>query len=231
MPFFRRRALEAAGAWDAHNVTEDADLGVRLARAGYRTEVIGVTTMEEAAAAPGAWVRQRSRWMKGYMMTWSVHAARPVALLRDLGWRRSLGFHALFLGAILNAAFLPFMWSTLVMTFGVPHPVARGMPEGFAWGLAVAMPAMTLLNIAVGRAALRAEHHRPLRRWVPTMELYFPLATLAVARAAVELVLRPFHWEKTAHGAFGGADADAGADTADPPAPAPVRPLRLARAA
>jgi hypothetical protein len=67
--FFKRDALEELGAWDTHNVTEDADLGVRLARAGYRTDMIQVTTFEEANSAVWPWIRQRSRWLKGYALT------------------------------------------------------------------------------------------------------------------------------------------------------------------
>ena len=207
--FFRRAALEASGSWDAHNVTEDADLGVRLARMGYRTEVIATTTTEEANAAPLAWVKQRSRWMKGYMMTWAVHASQPVQLMRDLGAKRFWGFHAHFLGSVLNALMLPFMWSTIVMTFGMAHPVARGFPDWFGPVLAWSMPVLTVLGITIACIGCSAPHHRHLRKWVPTMELYWPLATLAVAKALVELVVKPFHWDKTDHGAFGGQEEDA----------------------
>ena len=204
--FFRRAALEAAGAWDAHNVTEDADLGVRLARCGYRAEILDVTTLEEANAAPLAWVRQRSRWMKGYMMTWAVHAARPRALARDLGRRRAAGVHLLFGGAILDALFKPVMWSTVALAWGWDHPVARGLPEGAGPALALAMPALTLLGWAVAWAACAAPHHRRLRPWIPLQELYYPMATLAALKALVELVARPFHWDKTPHGLHGGPE-------------------------
>ena len=84
--FFRRRALEEIGAWDAHNVTEDADLGMRLARLGYRCEMIATTTLEEANChGVMRWVGQRSRWLKGYAITWATHMRRPAALWRDLG--------------------------------------------------------------------------------------------------------------------------------------------------
>ena len=216
--FFRRDALEAIGAWDAHNVTEDADLGIRLARAGYRTEVIDVTTLEEANAAVLPWIKQRSRWMKGYAMTWAVHAARPLRLLRDLGARRALGVQLLFLGALLDALFKPAMWSTIVLLWGWPHPVTWGMPAWFAPALAWSMPALTVLNWAVAWAACAAPHLRRHRRWVPMLELYLPLAFPAVVRALSELVLRPFHWEKTAHGLHGREEGAAAPEAAETPA-------------
>ncbi|MGB3556695.1 MAG: glycosyltransferase family 2 protein [Jannaschia sp.] len=205
--FFRREALDRVGGWDAHNVTEDADLGVRLARLGYRTEILQTTTLEEANASPLAWVKQRSRWMKGYVLTWAVHSRRPLRLWRDLGTKRFLGFHLLFLGAILNALLMPFMWSTIVVAFGMWHPVLDMLPGSGTLALAMVIVTLTVANMALAMAGCAAAHHRNLRRWVPTLEAYFPLATLAVGKALAEIVMRPFHWDKTAHGGFGGDDS------------------------
>ena len=94
--FFRRKALEKLGRWDAHNVTEDADLGVRLARHGYVTELIPTVTYEEANCRPWRWVRQRSRWLKGFMITYIVHMRDPAQLLRDLGFKRFMGLQMIF---------------------------------------------------------------------------------------------------------------------------------------
>ena len=82
---FRTAVLREVGGWDAYNVTEDADLGFRLARFGYRSTTFASTTFEEAPARFGGWLRQRSRWMKGWMQTWSVHMRRPWRLWRDAG--------------------------------------------------------------------------------------------------------------------------------------------------
>lgn len=226
--FFRRAALERVGGWDAHNVTEDADLGVRLARMGYRTEIIRTTTLEEANAHPIAWIKQRSRWMKGYMLTWAVHARRPVRLWRDLGPRRWLGFHLLFMGAVLNALLMPFLWTTVVVPFGIAHPITDWLPGDGRLALFVILAGSTLLSMAIGCVGCDAAHHRHLRRWVPTMELYYPLATFAVLKALAEIVVNPFHWDKTQHGGFGGAEQGGIATLAsrvkqaDTPGPAPA---------
>ena len=88
-----------SAAWDAHNVTEDADLGMRLARFGYRCEMIASTTWEEANCRAWPWIRQRSRWLKGYAITWATHMRRPArALARPRAARASSGFQVLFLG-------------------------------------------------------------------------------------------------------------------------------------
>ncbi|WP_371154517.1 glycosyltransferase family 2 protein [Jannaschia sp. 2305UL9-9] len=210
--FFRRSALEAVGAWDAHNVTEDADLGVRLARKGLRTEIIQTTTLEEANASPLAWVKQRSRWMKGYILTWAVHTRHPMQLWHDLGPKRFWGFQVMFAGATLNAILLPVLWSTIVLTVGVPHPITKVLPGGHVATLAVFLSLMFVLNIALSIIGCAAPHHRRLRRWVPTMVAYFPLASLAMAKALSEIALRPFHWDKTVHGGFGGDDSSAEID-------------------
>jgi cellulose synthase/poly-beta-1,6-N-acetylglucosamine synthase-like glycosyltransferase len=70
---FRTDVLRALGGWDPFNVTEDCDLGLRLARQGYRTHVLDSTTWEEANSRLGNWIRQRSRWVKGYFQTHLVH--------------------------------------------------------------------------------------------------------------------------------------------------------------
>ncbi|CTQ32361.1 Cellulose synthase 1 [Jannaschia rubra] len=204
--FFRRTALERIGAWDAHNVTEDADLGVRLARLGYRTEIINTTTLEEANASPLAWVKQRSRWMKGYILTWAVHSRRPVQLWRDLGPRRFFGFHLMFMGSILNALLMPALWSTVVIPFGVHHPIVDWLPGNGLLAIGIVMASGGLLSMSLAWIGCATPHHRSLRKWIPTLELYYPLATLAALKALQEIVVRPFHWDKTSHGHFGGAD-------------------------
>ncbi len=205
--FFRRDALDLVGGWDAHNVTEDADLGVRLARCGYLTELIDTTTLEEANASPLAWVKQRSRWMKGYVLTWAVHTRNPARLWRDLGPRRFFGFHLLFMGSILNALLMPFLWSTAVMLWGWHHPILDVLPGDGVTALSALFLTGMVVSMAVSWLSCAAPHHRRLRPWIPTLGLYFPLATLALAKALSEIVLRPFHWDKTTHGAFGGTGA------------------------
>ncbi|MEM8824079.1 MAG: glycosyltransferase [Pseudomonadota bacterium] len=207
--FFRRAALERVGAWDAHNVTEDADLGVRLARMGYRTEILPTTTLEEANAAPIAWVKQRSRWIKGYLLTWAVHTRHPIQLWRDLGPKRFFGLHLLFLGAVLNAIAMPVLWSLILIPLGLPHPITAWLNGPALLALGLALSGLSLLHLSLMTAGCHAPHHRALRRWVPTMALYAPLASLAVVKALIEIVLRPFHWDKTAHGNHGGTAASA----------------------
>ncbi|MCX7644122.1 MAG: glycosyltransferase [Rhodobacteraceae bacterium] len=205
--FFRRAALEALGRWDAHNVTEDADLGVRLARHGYRAELIDTVTREEANCRPWAWVRQRSRWIKGYAMTWAVHMRDPARLWRELGPRRFIGVQILFGGSLLSVFLAPVLWSYWLLALDLPHPLRGLLPRPVGIGIAVTFFAAYLLNLAVMVAGCCRPEHRHLLPWTVTVDLYFPLATLAAAKALWEMVTRPFYWDKTAHGVHDAAEA------------------------
>ncbi len=197
--FFRRGLLEQIGAWDAHNVTEDADLGMRLARFGLRCEMVRSTTLEEANCRALPWIRQRSRWLKGYVVTWATHMRDPRALLRDLGWRGFLGFQVLFLGGITSYLSLPLFWAIWISAlFGLrfwesyPH-----------WMLAAFFVSMIAGQIVMFVSAIVAalDSGRPfLIPWVPTLFLYWPLGAVAAYRAVGEIFSRPSYWHKTEHG-------------------------------
>ena len=200
--FFRRAALEELGAWDAHNVTEDADLGIRLVRHGYRTELIDTVTMEEANCRPLPWIKQRSRWIKGYMMTWAVHMRDPRLLLRQLGWWRFAGFQVLLLGSLSQAVLVPVLWSFWLKVFGLPHPVADALPGWAIWALMGVFIMAEVISLAMGLIGLSRTQHRLSRWWVPTLHVYYPLAALASYKALWEMVTKPFYWDKTSHGHF-----------------------------
>ncbi|MFA5581038.1 MAG: glycosyltransferase family 2 protein [Paracoccaceae bacterium] len=213
--FFRRHVLEELGGWDAHNVTEDADLGVRLARRGYKTELIDTVTEEEANCRLWPWIRQRSRWLKGYGMTWAVHMRSPVRLLRDLGLWRFLGVQLLFLGTLSQFVLAPFLWSFWILPLGLPHPLAQILPMGAVITLGLLFLCAELLTISIGVLAVSGEKHHGLWRWVPTLHFYFPLGAFAAYKALWEIIRRPYFWDKTTHGLF---DHDSEPPASTPPA-------------
>jgi glycosyltransferase XagB len=202
MPFFRRNVLERLGGWDAHNVTEDADLGMRLVRHGYRTELIETTTYEEANCEALPWVKQRSRWVKGYMMTYLAHMRAPRTLWRQLGPRAFLGFQILFLGSLSQSLLAPLMWSMLSLQLGFGHPVAQVLNHGAIGYIAILFATAEVVNIFVGVIGLRRSGQPLSSAWVPTLMLYFPMLALAAYKALWELATCPFYWDKTSHGAF-----------------------------
>ncbi|WP_112309707.1 glycosyltransferase [Pseudogemmobacter bohemicus] len=205
--FFRRDVLDDIGAWDSHNVTEDADLGIRLARAGYRTELLSTVTREEANCRPVPWVKQRSRWIKGHMMTWIVHMRQPLRLWREVGTRAFLGFQVMFLGAAVQTLLAPLLWSFWIIAFGFSHPLAEALPEGVAWAMLAAFLLSAVVDFTLGWLALKQAGHRISKFWVFTLHLYQPLATFAGAKALWELITRPFYWDKTSHGIFDNIEA------------------------
>ena len=201
--FIRRAALEHVGAWDAHNVTEDADLGLRLARHGYVTEIADTTTFEEANAAALPWIRQRSRWLKGYLMTWGAAMQRPGLLLRELGLWRFIGVQVQFFGAVLGFLTAPLLWSFLLKPFGFWHPVDAVLSPIAYTALAAFMVFALFGSIAISIYATRAPHLRHLRPVTPLVEPYYIFGTAAAWLGVIEIAARPFFWAKTAHGRFG----------------------------
>ncbi|RBI87217.1 glycosyl transferase [Rhodosalinus halophilus] len=198
--FFRRDALERLGGWDAHNVTEDCDLGIRLARHGYRTEMIDIVTQEEANNRLLPWIRQRSRWLKGFMLTYAVHMRRPRALFRQLGPRKFWGVQLLLLTATTQFLLAPLLWSFWAVPLGIPHPLEGPLGRDTLIWAGTAFLLTEALAVAIAVVAVRSTAHRGLVPWVPTMHLYFPIGALASYKAAYELVSAPFYWDKTAHG-------------------------------
>ena len=198
--FFRRDILEKLGGWDAHNVTEDADLGLRLARRGYVTELLPTVTYEEANCRAWPWVKQRSRWLKGFLITWCVHMRDPKALLKDLGWARFLGVQTMLLGTFSQFALAPLLWSFWLTLFGMPHPIGQTLGTTVMWTMVVVFIVAELINIAIAMIAVSGPKHRHLMGWVLTTPLYFPMGALAAYQGFCEFVVSPFYWDKTQHG-------------------------------
>ena len=194
---FYVQRLRDLGEWDPYNVTEDADLGVRITAQGLRTAMLDSDTMEEAPVRVGAWLKQRSRWIKGYMQTWLVHMRRPVALYRTLGLKSFLGFQ-LFVG-LSTFTFLsaPLVWGVSLAWWGV----AGQLPDWLA--------VTTLVNLALHLGsswwftlrALRGRHaSAAMRRAALLFPLYLLLHSVASYKALWQLIVNPHYWEKTMHG-------------------------------
>ncbi|HEY6610561.1 MAG TPA: glycosyltransferase family 2 protein [Pseudomonas sp.] len=195
---FRVGALKAVGGWDPFNVTEDADLGVRLARLGLKTATIPSHTGEEAPIRLGPWLRQRTRWMKGWMQTIIVHNRDWRALKRDLGWGGFLGLH-LYIGSLLLSAPLhtAFLISLGVSLLTLEAPFGHGwvgVLAGLVFALGYLGPA---LLVVAGLTRLKRRDLLPAQLLLP---VYWVLHGVAMVLAARELISNPFAWAKTTHG-------------------------------
>ncbi len=200
---FRIRALRAVGAWDAYNVTEDADLGLRLTRAGYRCRTLRSTTFEEAPVSFGAWLRQRTRWTKGWIQTWLVHMRAPGDLLRRVGLVRFLGIQAIFGGVIASAfvhpAFLAVIAAQVIRGDVFLHGGAT--VDFVVNGLgALNLTAGYLAGFAIALAGLRRRGMWWLIPELALLPVYWLTMSLAAVRAVWQLLRDPHLWEKTEHG-------------------------------
>jgi cellulose synthase/poly-beta-1,6-N-acetylglucosamine synthase-like glycosyltransferase len=197
---FVASTLREAGGWDAFNVTEDADLGVRLARLRYRTHMLGSRTFEEAPITLEAWLNQRTRWMKGWMQTFIVHNRRPAGLLADLGWRGFLCVE-LYLGSLILSPILHTLFvAGLLVRLATAGPLPF-TPFNARAGLALIVFVCGYGGaFAVTLAGLRRTGQRHLLAIQALLPLYWILHSVATIRAAWQLVRRPHFWAKTAHG-------------------------------
>jgi cellulose synthase/poly-beta-1,6-N-acetylglucosamine synthase-like glycosyltransferase len=198
---FRIDVLRELHAWDPFNVTEDADLGIRIGEKGYRVGVVDSTTYEEASCRTGQWIRQRSRWMKGYMQTLLVHTRRPLQLMRKAGPLGFFGFIFFIGGTVLTGLLNPLFW----VFYGV-WIVAR--TANFDPVFPQFLLFLCLFNLLAGNGAFTyLVMLGPIRRgWlnlIPfsfTLFAYWILISAAAYRGLWQLIRDPFYWEKTQHG-------------------------------
>ncbi len=200
----RREALELAGGWDPYNVTEDADLGIRLHRMGYRCAVLDSVTLEEATSDFVNWARQRSRWQKGYLQTWLVHTREPRRLRRELGWSGFVNFNLFVGGTPLLALLNPVFWGLTVLWFVTysqhisdVFPAVIYYPALLCWALGNALIAyLNLLSVQLTR--------RPSLALAALLSpLYWLMMSIAAYKAFWQLMREPSRWEKTTHGMSG----------------------------
>jgi cellulose synthase/poly-beta-1,6-N-acetylglucosamine synthase-like glycosyltransferase len=199
---FRTDMLRELGAWDPFNVTEDADLGIRASAKGFTVGVVNSTTYEEANKEAWNWIRQRSRWIKGYMQTTLVHTRRPRRLVQAAGWKQSLGFLLLIGGT--PATFLaapPLAILSIIQLF----TIAPGTSVGW---LSQTVLAMSLFNFLFGNAimiylnvlAVFKRRYYDLVLFALLNPLYWNFHIFASYKAGIQLITKPFYWEKTNHG-------------------------------
>jgi hypothetical protein len=213
---FRTEPLRQLGGWDPHNVTEDADLGLRAAAKGFTVKTLDSTTYEEACCRTWPWIRQRTRWIKGYMQTTLVHTRHPVRFVRAAGLRATATLVLLVAGT--PAAFLasPILWGYLVLQLGLGHAPDIGLDGGIAAWIATA-------NLIVGNSimiACSALAAGRRKRWrlaccAALMPFYWVLHSIAAWRALGQLITKPSHWEKTPHGLSKHGNQGAGAPTSE----------------
>ncbi len=198
---FRTDILVQMGAWDPHNVTEDADLGVRLHKQGYRTTVMNSTTYEEANSDFVNWVRQRSRWVKGYIQTWLVHMRSPVKLAKELGWSGSFGFQMMIGGTPFMFLFNPVLWALVVIWFVFgPNASAKILPSWVYYLAALNFVMGNFMFLYANVTGLARRARWSLIPFALLTPIYWVFMSLGAWKGAIQLITRPSYWEKTIHG-------------------------------
>jgi cellulose synthase/poly-beta-1,6-N-acetylglucosamine synthase-like glycosyltransferase len=194
---FRTKALRAAHGWDPFNVTEDADLGIRLARLGLRVRTLDSTTFEEATSTFDSWLKQRTRWLKGYMQTWLVHMRSPRALLKNAGLLGFLAFQLFVGGTFISALLNPILWLIFLLSkFFDVSPFAQVDAHLSCASLIVGNGLFAYLSML-----------GPFRRGWQELSphgLLAPVYWLAISLAGYRALFQLFYcaslWEKTPHG-------------------------------
>jgi cellulose synthase/poly-beta-1,6-N-acetylglucosamine synthase-like glycosyltransferase len=195
---FRTETLKNLGAWDSFNVTEDADLGIRLARKKLKSAILPSYTREEAPINTWPWIKQRTRWMKGWMQTLLVHSRDFKSLIRQIGWRNAAIFY-IFVGGLVFSAPLHVFF---VAQFSLDLFLHKGV--GLAGYTQLNIYVLVLITgylSAVFTAFLGLWHTRQLHLfgWQLFLPIYWLLTSFATLRAALQLAVAPFSWEKTTH--------------------------------
>ncbi len=209
--FFRTSDLKKLGGWDEKNVTEDADLGVRLARAKGKTVPFDSTTWEEAPPKLYPWLRQRIRWNKGFLYTFKVHYKKPLDLIRDIGIKSTIFLLYQLIGPIINMIALPgwVIFSIVWLTWaGVPiYPISNWIQDAYDYNAFLFYFTLIPFVIGIGFVliisflALRQSNYA-LKKYtlLILMPIYNILLSLAGSIAIIDFIFKPQVWHKTYHG-------------------------------
>lgn len=197
----RRDVLDKIGSWDPFNVTEDADLGLRIDASGYHTAVVDSTTLEEANSDPINWVRQRSRWYKGYLQTWLVHIRQPVKLFRTLGLRSFVRFNLVLAGTPIIAVLNMLFWLITVLWFlGQPAAVGAVFPWYIYFPALICLILGNAATLYMNLITLREDDRSDLLFPALTVPLFWLMMSIAATKGVYQLIRNPSYWEKTFHG-------------------------------
>jgi cellulose synthase/poly-beta-1,6-N-acetylglucosamine synthase-like glycosyltransferase len=198
---FITQVLQDLMGWDAYNVTEDCDLGVRLARAGYETRMVKTTTWEEACCDPMFWIRQRTRWQKGYIQTFMVHTRNPLKLLRELGVRNFIHFNLLIGGSIFSSLINPVFWIMALVWFIFRPAGVEALFPGWVFAMsAFCLFVGNFVFVYVNLLGCYRRNYDSLM-WANLLTpFYWAMMSVSGWRAFLQYFSNPFHWEKTQHG-------------------------------
>lgn len=197
---FRTDRLREMGGWDPYNVTEDADLGMRASAAGYRVGTIESTTWEEACAHVPAFIRQRTRWIKGYIITALVDARYPIQFARSAGWRSMVTLIGLIAGTPFAFLAYPVVWGITIAVYLGFETTQFQLPQWVALLATINAIGGNLAILALSATTGAVRHGWRISGYALLNPFYWILHAIAAWRALFQVFFAPFHWEKTPHG-------------------------------
>ncbi|TCD07578.1 glycosyltransferase [Pedobacter frigidisoli] len=198
---FKMKNLIELGGWDPFNVTEDADLGIRAFAKGYKVALVNSTTYEEANNETFNWIRQRSRWIKGYMQTYLVHMRNPAKLIQKIGWKGFLGFN-FFIGATpITFLVYPILLLLFIsyLVFDIQN-IKTIFPDWVLYISTFNFIIGNILMIYVNMIAVFKRRYYELILYAITNPVYWLMHSISAYKGLWQLITKPFYWEKTNHG-------------------------------
>ncbi|MDB5166043.1 MAG: glycosyl transferase [Candidatus Saccharibacteria bacterium] len=201
---FKTYVLKGLYGWDPYNVTEDCDLGIRLYKQGFRTGVLDSYTLEEANSKYGNWLRQRSRWIKGYMQTFLVHTRNPRQIQKHPLDMHIFTFYLVVGGKVLSILANPLMW-LLTLSYFILKPIVGATiesiyPTPIFYIALVTLVFGNLLYLYYFMLGTAQREQWNLIKFVVIVPLYWLMMSIAGFYALYQLIVKPHYWEKTTHG-------------------------------
>ena len=193
--------MREVGGWDPYNVTEDADLGLRLHRYGYQTKTINRPTLEDAPDQFKIWLKQRTRWFKGHMQTWMISLRNPKALINEIGWPSFVISQIMLGGIVVSALAHPVLmmsvaFMAILYIYGEP-----------LFSLASPLAVLDFINLVLGYLAFMilgyictpSDEKSGIWKRILAVPPYWALLSIAAWRALYQIFRTPHQWEKTPH--------------------------------
>ena len=198
---FRTAILREIRGWDAWNVTEDADLGLRLARHGFHVDILSASTQEEAPARILAWLTQRRRWSKGWLQTFITLTRNPRQSFAEFGAFNSLATALLLMGLAIAPPFWPLFTALLSYELynGIPSPATLlSLAATILWVSALFLGTASILWLSL--IGMKRRKLLNLWPWLALLPVYYLLSSVAAWLSLYDFFLSPYYWYKTEHG-------------------------------
>ena len=199
---FRKEAIISVGAWDPYNVAEDCEIGIRLQRHGYKVDILDSFSKEEATSTLSGWIKQRTRWMKGFIQTSIVHMRYPIKFKNQIGgWINFIGFFFAVPGTVIINILNLLYWVLLIIWLITKAPIiSSSFPKPILYISFITFLAGNLMFTYLNLAGVYRRNKFAVVKYCILSPIYWILLSFATSRALIQFIFSPHSWEKTVHG-------------------------------